>query len=170
MGKGGLIVLRLDEKRALLAHYKAEHGLNIGVETGIYQGGGSLMGLGFDLLYLLDFQLDNCKEAKVRCPEAIVVCGDSRWTLPTVANRLPGPALFWLDAHWVEEYDQELSASFPCPLLDELAAIPRDQGHVVLIDDLRLLGNETGWPTLGEVRAATEGFAVLEADDIMRLT
>ncbi len=43
------------------------------------------------------------------------------------------------------------------------------EADVVLIDDLRLLG-QMDWPTLAELREHAEEWHILELDDIMRLS
>lgn len=161
-------MLNPTQKIVLLADYVARYELRNAVETGLYAGHGSLMELnGLNKRYLLDLDRDQCRRAKDLCPDATIVLGDSRWTLPTVVRSLDGPTLFWLDAHLIEGDDPD-HPYWPCPLLDELAAIPNGQGHVILIDDLRLMGHH-GWPSIGTLRNAITDWPCVEADDIMRL-
>lgn len=161
-------------KIAVLREYAERFGLRTGVETGIYVGHGSMMEMQdvLDTIILLDFDHLNCAAAMQACPRATVVCGDSRWTLPTVLTRLDEPALFWLDAHLIE-IDGPLTGDYPCPLLDELDAIARlaRAGSVILVDDLRQMG-ENGWPTIERLREKAHAHwgQVEEADDIMRIT
>jgi len=157
----------------LLRETASAHGLRTMVETGIYSGHGSSMEM-LDLcptVYHLDFQHLNCADAIRACPSATVVCGDSRWTLPTVCRSLIEPALFWLDAHLID-VDGPLVDLYPCPLLDELEAIWTygPVGSVILIDDLRLMG-DNGWPTMQRLReAAGMWLTVEELDDVMRIS
>lgn len=69
-------------------------------------------------------------------PNVECLLGDSAAVLPTVLDRLDGPALFWLDAH----FSGGDTAAGRDPILSELETIycRRDLGsHVVLIDDAR---------------------------------
>lgn len=142
-------------------------GLHTMIETGLWNGRGSGMSLLEDgtlsTYYALDIQPDNCTQGKRECPGATVVCGDSRWTLPTVLGQLAGPALIWLDAHWLEPTEGFTT----CPLLWELSCIPAH--HTVLIDDVRLMG-EPGYPTLDELHKFAARWNVTESEDIMHLT
>jgi hypothetical protein len=148
-------------KRELLAELLATHRLTVGVETGIYNGGGSLLGMHpdpLDELFVLDLQPANIEQVHANFPTVTTVCGDSAWTMPAVVRRIYVPALFWLDAHLVADLDTpgQLDA-FPCPLYDELAQIvwhmaATGNRHVVAIDDLHLMG-QNGWPTLDQLRA-----------------
>ena len=157
----------------LLRATATAHGLRTIVETGIYSGHGSSMEM-LDLcptVYLLDYDKDNCAAAMRACPTATVVCGDSKWTLPTVCRKLTEPTLFWLDAHLIEE-DGPLTHLYPCPLIDELEAIWElaPIGSVILIDDLRMMG-ENGWPTIERLRQAAGVWEHRdEIDDVMRLS
>jgi len=72
---------------------------------------------------------------------------------PTVLQRLePAPTLYWLDAHWsgLDTAGEEN----PCPVLEEIAAIPAHPADCLLIDDARLFAatrEPERWPTLVEV-------------------
>ena len=80
------------------------------------------------------------------------------------------PALFWLDSH---PCSTKTSGS-GSPAVDELRLVMEHdvQGHVALIDDVRLLTGSDGWPTLDEVLAAVDRarFETAVRDDILRVT
>lgn len=168
------MLLNPEGKISVLREHAERYGLRTGVETGIYVGHGSMMEMQdlLDTIYLLDFNHLNCADAMQACPKATVVCGDSRWTLPTVLGQLDAPTLFWLDAHLIE-IDGPLTDQYPCPLLDELDAIARlaAAGSVILIDDLRQMGYN-GWPSIDGLREKAHAHWALveEDDDIMRIT
>jgi hypothetical protein len=161
-------------KVALLRSYAA--GYNTFIETGIYNGHGSgheMTDL-FPHIFMLDLDIANCVAAR-RYPQILCYPGDSAVTLPLLLEATPAPALFWLDAHLVAEYDGEAALhENPCPLLAELRAIlawEHAAASTVLIDDVRLMGEEPGWPTLFEVEAITSVWRGYQnADDVIRLT
>lgn len=171
-------------KLRMLRDLAEEHGLTRMLETGIYQGHATGLGM-LDLLerlYLLDAQLDNILEVKrIGDPRIVAVCGDSAWTITEVlcdsnSDDLDAPLLVWLDAHLVEQYDGDACDLLPCPLLTELEAVSvwAPEGTVVAVDDLRMMG-DNGWPTLEQLRAHVDAvgagrWTVTETDDIMVLT
>ena len=77
--------------------------------------------------------------------------GDSSVLLPAIIMELDGPYLFWLDAHGADG----------SPVLSELEAVlsrgRAGDADVVLVDDVRRMGNEPGWPTLEAVCSAFSG-------------
>jgi hypothetical protein len=155
-----------------------EHELTVLVETGIWQGGGSGMGVvdagavREDHYFVVDWQESNCELVRERYPRARVFCGDSAAVLPGIVaglERVGVPALFWLDAHGIE-----IDVGFPpCPLYAELRAIHSSSlPHVVLIDDMHMMGGHD-WPALDELRSfvdASGRWARTEEHDIMYLT
>ena len=91
------------------------------------------------------------------------VFGNSAERLGSVLAGVDGPALVWLDAHWMSSMD--ISSNFAggeCPLRAELAALRKDgRPHAILIDDARLFTTPPAgrhdpaqWPRFPEVRAA----------------
>lgn len=85
--------------------------------------------------------------------------GSSREALPEIVRDLPGPALYWLDAHW--SGDETVGEDEECPLLEEIRAIdaePISANSVILIDDARLFmgpppppHKREAWPTIAQV-------------------
>ena len=90
-------------------------------------------------------------------PQVRVLLGDSGAMLRKVAAELPGPAIFWLDAHWsgLDTAGREAE----CPLLAELAMLNAAPApHTLLVDDARLFAappprphRAEKWPDLGAV-------------------
>jgi hypothetical protein len=92
--------------------------------------------------------------------------GDSAAVLPRILDSLDQPTLFWLDAHPCSDRSVR---DAPVPLLAELAAIAghRVEGHVILIDDMRLMGR-AGYPDKEELLPA--GYRLEQIGDVGVLT
>lgn len=160
-------------KVQVLRDYLQKTGLRTLVETGLYEGAGSGGGCIdlLDSLVIIDISPENCDKAGRNYPSARVIQGDSAEVLPAILPDL-GPALFWLDAHYVVDYDTEdVLDKYPVPLIRELSAIVSWQHapqSVVLVDDVRLFG-AYGWPTLDDVLALADRWNATVKDDILRL-
>jgi len=92
-----------------------------------------------------------------RYPNIQVLQGDSATVLPRVLAGVNEPALFWLDGHY--SGTGTARGASDTPLAQELQAIAGHgvRGHVVLVDDARLLG--TGdYPALDEIRRMAAAF------------
>ena len=90
---------------------------------------------------------DLCKQKNVRC-----LHGLSQTMLPRALQMFPEPALIWLDAHWSKDLGYTKYDEVVCPVLEELEILARDgRDHVILIDDYRLFGKVSGWPTTDEI-------------------
>jgi len=91
-----------------------------------------------------------------------MILGHSREVLPTVAQELSGPAIFWLDAHWSGR--QTAGVNEQCPLLGEITAVNQSpHEHFILIDDARLFlsppeppHDVDQWPDIGATVAALQ--------------
>lgn len=164
------------QKVELIQGYLARRpDLRVGIETGLWNGTGSLDKIhGLRSTIVIDIDPENCRLAEPSYSR--VILGDSAVQLAKLLDLDYGgavrePALFWLDAHKLEEYDGEDS----CPLLDELRAIvawPHASRSVVLIDDVRLLTDRaSGYPTPAQVGEVIEGIGWLTEsnDDVMAL-
>lgn len=92
---------------------------------------------------------------------------------PAVLETLEAePTLYWLDAHW-SGLDTAGEGN-PCPVLDEIAAIPAHPDDCLLIDDARLFAatrEPDRWPTLVQVidalREARPGSHVTVLHDLI---
>ena len=98
--------------------------------------------------------------------------GDSATLLPAVLTTLEGPALFWLDGHYMG--GESGRGTEDTPVMAEMAALLGHtmRGHVVLIDDARLFDGTGGYPRLHEftawVKTQRPGTDVTIDGDIIR--
>lgn len=163
-------VLNQAEKAALITNYFRRYRPAYVIETGLWAGNGSCFGLKDEATVMaIDAQTENVVSALAKGIRAFV--GNSAEILPAVLVDVEGPALFWLDAHWMG-FEGEPDES--CPLMAELAAIvawPHWERSVVLIDDMRMIG-EPGWPTRAELETFLRGYGwhIEEDLDVLRLT
>lgn len=163
------------EKAWTLIQYGSRNRLSTLVETGTYRGETVAECLRhFDRIFTIE--LDPALHAAARARFAgearvTLIQGDSCSELSALALNIAGPALFWLDAH----YSAGVTAKGPDdpPLRWELQAIARrSEPDVVLIDDVRLMGVNPGYPSLEEIRDVV-GDRVSTFDvrrDILRIT
>ena len=121
------------------------------IETGTYHGDmlARLTGV-FDQLYSVERDPGLYRSAVRRfrsAPHVTLYHDDSALALGAILARAKGPSVVWLDAHPTPGEPGEI------PLLSELVAVFKDRGggHRVLIDDVRGLSGEGGWPSLTEI-------------------
>lgn len=129
--------------RPLATLLKSKLGLANFVETGTFKGDTAAWAAGeFARVWTVEADPDLARAAQTLFagqPHVTVVAGDSVSGLASLVPGLPGPALFWLDAHWCgTDATATAGAEDQCPLLRELAAIARSpHEHVILVDDAR---------------------------------
>ncbi len=121
------------------------------VETGTYIGHTTEVAakLGFKKIYTIElakhyYETSKAKLALYKQIECIL--GDSQIELSKILDNINETALFWLDGHFSGgDTGQGIDA---VPLYKELEIIQKHhiKNHVLLIDDIRLLGNE--WRSL----------------------
>jgi hypothetical protein len=118
---------------------------------------------------LSDHYFEKARESLADLPNVIVEHGASPALLRTLK---PAPTLYWLDAHWSGL--DTAGVENPCPVLDEITAIPADPVDCVLIDDARLFATTSEperWPTLVAVidalRATRPGAHVTVIHDLI---
>jgi hypothetical protein len=151
------------------------HGIRRLVETGTFEGEMvRKVRRAFASLVTIELSPELAADArrKLRPYRGITVLdGDSAEILPRVLRDLREPALFWLDGHY--SGGKTARGARETPLLDELKSIAAHgvPGHVVLIDDARLLG--TGdYPARDRVEAilgeTMRGYRLTIEDDIAR--
>ncbi|HWA27695.1 MAG TPA: hypothetical protein VG734_18710 [Lacunisphaera sp.] len=111
------------------------------VETGTYRGDTAAWAARhFARVTTIELSPEYCAAAQARFrdqPAVRVLGGDSAAVLAATVAALPGPAFFWLDAHWsgLDTAGRETE----CPLLAELDLLnAAPVTHVVLVDDARL--------------------------------
>lgn len=115
----------------LIRSLQLQYGITTLIETGTETGISALAASEvFDRVITVEYDDDLAARAienSRRWPRNLeFVHGDSIKELPGIISGLDKkPALFWLDAHSIDN----------CPLMDELKAI--GPGHVILIDDAR---------------------------------
>ena len=127
--------------RDRLAQIISERKIEAVVETGLNDGQSTLAfckiapkvyGIDYDPA-CVNCTINRLKEAGVTNGE--VLLGNSPDVLRDLMPRInPSNTLFFLDAHWGGE----------CPILEEIAAIPRDQG-VLVFHDFQVPGKDFGW-------------------------
>ena len=168
-------MLTPSDKRYVLRKYAEKFSLRVFVETGTYDGETVMAMLAepclFDIIYTIEMSAPLFSRAALKIydyPLVWMVFGNSGILLQGILSRIQEPALIWLDAHPGEPGTAGTYGE--TPLRNELQAIfQQPKGHVVLIDDARLMGEE-GWPTLDEVRlivrSADYDFSI--SDDIVR--
>jgi hypothetical protein len=138
-------------------------GLKIFVETGTYRGDTAAWASNiFDSVLTIEGDVNFYNSASKRYQHhknITFLQGNSCAVLPTVVKQCPGPALFWLDAHWMPG---AFGAEAECPTLNEIQAIlSTQQKHCILIDDARLFlappphpHNADDWPEFSEILTA----------------
>lgn len=120
---------------------KNREGKRIFIETGTAGGDGVFMALvaGFGEVYSTELMEDLHKTSKSRLKDQKNVhlyLGDSATSLKKILPLIQEPCLFWLDAHFAGEYQEN------CPILRELEAIASSpiKNHTILVDDVRCFG------------------------------
>lgn len=142
-------------KQAAIRELAAEYGARIFVESGTYQGDMvEAMKPVFETLYSIELSPELHAAAVVRFSgdsHVELLQGDSGDELRHLMGRINGPALFWLDGH----YSGGVTAKgvLDTPVWAELEHILNapDLKHVILIDDARLFGRDSAYPTVEAV-------------------
>lgn len=82
-----------------------------------------------------------------------ILNGDSGKILASVINEIEGPIVYWLDGHY-SGAGTALSKDTQCPIIAELKAVTTrgNPADVILIDDARLFGWRSGYPSKQSVR------------------
>lgn len=141
------------DKAALLRRLLDEHRINYLIETGLYLGQGSGMKVSAPNYVAIDCQAENVRIATANGYD--VRHGDSAHLLGSVLAELDGPAVVWLDAHGIADDFTEGTEFCPFPLEAELKAIATaEYDHVVAIDDMDMMGEESWQPLTGSRSAA----------------
>ena len=144
-------------KQRTVIRYQARYGLRTFVETGTYTG---------EMVHAMSGHVDRIVSIEVAPalhaqaakrfasqPHIHLLLGDSAALLPSVLESLEGPALVWLDGHYMG--GESGRGTVDTPIMAELTALVAHpvRGHVVLIDDARLFDGTGGYPRLDELTA-----------------
>lgn len=164
-------------KRELLRSHARQFGLRVLVETGTFLGDTVwALASSFDEIHSIELDPALWEAARGRFAGRANVHlhqGDSGVILHSVLAGLSRPALFWLDGHYSGEGTAR--GAIDSPLALEIDAILRHPivGHVILVDDTRLLTGRRGYPSLDTLRArvasAMPGFETVVVDDVLMI-
>jgi hypothetical protein len=141
-----------------LNRFKQTYGLRAFVETGCCEGRGLRVAtdLRFEFLYSCDVNPDYVNLCRQHFPAAHLSVAESVEWLQSTVPALPGPALFWLDAHFPDyfghgrTFDPSKTPAFP---VQQEVDILADRPHgVILVDDLRC------YPEFGRLGEIPEHF------------
>jgi hypothetical protein len=143
-------------KQQVLRETGLRYGLRFLVESGTYRGDMlEALKRDFDRLYSIELSPELHAKAKKRFkPDKNIelILGDSGRELAQILRRIDRAALFWLDGH----YSAGVTArgARDTPIYEELEHIlgAPDLGHVVIIDDARCFGRDSGYPTIDELK------------------
>lgn len=143
-------------KQRTVREYGKRYGLRILIETGTYYGEMvAAVKDDFDRIYSIEFDPELARRAARRFerdPRIRILEGDSRIVLPELLKSIKEPALFWLDAGY---WGWENLARDPQRLSAEVEAILSHgiKGHVILMDDARMLTGRDGALTIAELQS-----------------
>jgi hypothetical protein len=163
-------------KRRLVTRTGALYGCRTLVETGTFLGDMAFAQRHkyFQIISIeLQPELFTRATARLkRYPNIQILEGDSSTVLPAILETLPGPVLFWLDAH----YSGGITAKGPLetPIHAELSTILSQSNlhRVILIDDARCFDGSSDYPTLNQLRHQVSQhpeFEMTVAEDIIRI-
>jgi hypothetical protein len=142
-------------KQRAVREYAQRYGLRTLIETGTYYGEMlAAVKNDFDRIFSIELDPELARRAARRFasnPRIHILEGDSQKVLPELLKSISEPALFWLDAgYWgwanLARDPQRLSAEVEAALAHPV------NGHVVLMDDARMLDGQNGAPTFAELR------------------
>lgn len=164
-------------KQRAVREYARRYGLRTLIETGTYYGEMvAAVRTDFDRIYSMEFDSELARRAARRFandPRVHILEGDSEKVLPELLKSISEPALFWLDAgYWgwinLARDPGRLSAEV------EAALSHPAEGHVVLMDDARMLDGRNGAPTFKQLRARIgarfPGLRIEVLHDVVRIT
>lgn len=143
-------------KRLLIESCARQYKLDTLVETGTFQGETvDFFKNKFKTIYSIEVEPELYKKALKRFKRnsnVHILQGDSAVEIKKVLEKLKGPALFWLDAHYsvgITGKGKEDSS-----LRDEVLLIReqlKDKDHILLLDDARDFWGINGYPSVAEV-------------------
>jgi hypothetical protein len=130
-----------------IKQYREQYGLTLFVETGCQEGEGMTFAnqCGFDehFLFSCDIRQEAVDATHQLLPGSFIMNSDSLTFLETILPQIPGPTLFWLDAHFPAFYAVKETSETRWPLFAELELIktlkPNIEKDVIICDDMRML-------------------------------
>ena len=151
------------------------HNVRVLVETGTYLGEmARKCSRHFEQILTIELSEKLAAEAARRLERrrnVRVLCGESSRLLPQILAVIREPVVFWLDAHY--SGGATAKGATECPLERELHIIAEHarQDHIILIDDVRLMGSGE-YPSLERVcelaRRINPRYQIEIRDDILR--
>jgi len=142
-------------KQRTVKDYAERFNLTTLVETGTYLGD-MLRATknNFDRIFSIELNCELYKKAKNKFSKFShirIINGDSGKILPDLLRAIPGPCLFWLDAH---------KGNLDTPVTMELKSIFSHpaSGHVILIDDARFFVGRNNYPAVEELKKLVRGY------------
>lgn len=145
------------EKEKVILAYAKMYSTGTFVESGtLYGEMVEAMREVFRQIYSIELQHDYFISAKNKFepfPHIHIIQGDSGKVLPSILGKLEEATLFFLDGHY--SGGATAQGDKDCPLLEELSCIFNATdlwGHVILIDDARLMGKDKDFPSIETIR------------------
>jgi hypothetical protein len=151
----------------LILALKRESGIENFVETGTLVGDTAAWAANhFTRVVTIENEPERHKKAVERfgaTTNVEVLLGESPGVLSKLFD-LTGPAMFWLDAHWMGINSGTGGDDHECPVLDEIASINSySERDIILVDDARLFSapppsphDASQWPDLNAVVSALD--------------
>jgi hypothetical protein len=165
-------------KQAVIDEYRRAYDVSTLIETGTYRGDMIFAQKDrFKKVMSIELGLDFFQAAKERFKSdqnVVLYHGDSATVMPQVLPQLTGPAIFWLDGHYMPGVTEK--GNKECPVYEEVDAILKYEGmnHVMLIDDARLFVGKYDYPTIPElaefVKKRSPRYDLEVKYDIIRIT
>ncbi len=115
------------------------------IETGTYRGDSAIVAAGqferVQTIELSPYWFEFSKNRLKPFPNVLCHLGDSVKVLPTLLQENIGPTYFFLDAHFAG--GTTALGEKEVPLMEELElVVAREQNDILVIDDLRLIGEK----------------------------
>ncbi len=165
-------------KQQVLRGLAHDYGLEILVETGTFRGDMvAAMLESFHKIFSIELSEQLYIAARRRfqkCTNVEIVHGDSGVELARLLPRLDRPTLFWLDGHY--SAGATARGASDTPIFEELSHILNSpmQNYVIVIDDARLFGTDSSYPTFEELRhfiqSSSAGSQIHVETDSIRVT
>lgn len=162
-------------KERIVKNYAKKYNAKVLVETGTYEGEMIDAVLNnFKKIYSIELDKTLYKDAMkkyLKINKIKLFQGDSSLVLKKFLKKIPALSIFWLDAHY--SGGKTARGKKETPVTDELKIILSSGiTHILLIDDARLFGVRTGYPSLKKITglASKNNYRMDVKDDIIRLT